>query len=81
VGLKTSETIVTADLMHRNLVVFDIVYNPVNTRLLQEAKKAGAKAIDGVMMLVYQGAEAFKIWTGSTPPVDVMEKAVRERLV
>jgi shikimate dehydrogenase len=52
----------------------------MNTRLLREAKKAGAKAIDGVMMLVYQGAEAFKIWTGRSPPVDVMEKAVRERL-
>ncbi len=77
---KISETIVTSDMMHKNLVVFDIVYNPINTMLLQEAKKAGAKTIDGVMMLVYQGAEAFKIWTGCAPPVDVMEEAVRERL-
>jgi len=75
-----SETLVTSDMMHRNLVVFDIVYNPINTRLLREAKIAGAKTIDGVMMLVYQGAEAFKIWTGKTPPIDIMEKAVRERL-
>lgn len=78
---RISETIVTSDMMHGDLVVFDIVYNPVNTMLLEEAKKAGARTIDGVMMLVYQGAEAFKIWTGRTPPVDVMEKAVRERLV
>jgi shikimate dehydrogenase len=77
---KVSDTLVTSDMMHRDLVIFDIVYNPLNTRLLQEARKAGAKTIDGVMMLVYQGAEAFKIWTGKTPPVDVMEKAVRERL-
>ncbi len=75
-----NETIATSDMMHRDLVVFDIVYNPMNTLLLREAKKAGAKTIDGVMMLVYQGAEAFKIWTGKNPPVDVMEKAVRERL-
>jgi len=75
------ETPVTSDIMHGDLVVFDIVYNPLNTRLLQEAKKAGAKTIDGVKMLVYQGAEAFKIWTGKTPPVDIMEKAVRERLI
>ncbi len=75
-----SETIVAGDIMHSNLVVFDIVYNPINTMLLAEAKKAGATTIDGVMMLVYQGAEAFKIWTGKTPPVDVMEKAVREGL-
>lgn len=77
---KTSETIVTGEMMHSKLMVFDIVYNPVNTRLLQEAKKAGARTIDGVIMLVYQGAEAFKIWTGKTPPLNVMEKAVRERL-
>ena len=76
----TSETVVTADMMHDNLAVFDIVYNPVNTRLLKEARAAGAKTIDGVMMLVYQGAEAFRIWTGRNPPVDVMEKTVRERL-
>lgn len=77
---KISETIVRSEMMHSELVVFDIVYNPQNTRLLQEAKKARAKTVDGVMMLVYQGAEAFKIWTGRTPPVDIMEKAVREKL-
>jgi shikimate dehydrogenase len=77
---KVSETLVTSDMMHSDLVVFDIVYNPLNTRLLQEAEIAGANIIDGVKMLVYQGAQAFKIWTGKTPPVDVMEKAVRERL-
>jgi shikimate dehydrogenase len=77
---KVSESIVTSEMMHRNLVVFDIVYNPVDTLLLREARKAGAKTIDGVMMLVYQGAEAFKIWTGKNPPVEVMEKAVREKL-
>lgn len=77
---KVSETLVTPDMMHSDLVVFDIVYNPLNTRLLREAKTAGAITIDGVKMLVYQGAEAFKIWTGKTPPIDVMEKAVREKL-
>ena len=77
---KTSETLVTSDMMHKDLAVFDIVYNPQDTMLLREARKAGAKAIDGVMMLVFQGAEAFKIWTGKTPPIDVMEKAVREKL-
>jgi shikimate dehydrogenase len=77
---KVSETIVTSDMMHKDLTVFDIVYNPQNTLLLKEAKKAGATTIDGVMMLVFQGAESFKIWIGRTPPVDVMEKAVREKL-
>ncbi len=78
---EISDTVVTSDMMHSSLVVFDIVYNPVNTRLLKEARKAGAKTIDGVMMLVYQGAEAFRIWTGTSPPIEIMEKAVRERLL
>ena len=77
---KVTETLITSDMMHPDLVVFDIVYNPLYTRLLQEARKAGARTIDGVMMLVYQGSEAFKVWTGKTPPVDLMEKAVRAGL-
>ena len=83
VGMSSqkSETIVTSDMMRSDLVVFDIVYNPLNTRLLEEAKKAGARTIDGVMMLVHQGAEAFRIWTGKTPPIDIMEKAVRKKLI
>ncbi len=72
VGMHPNEdaTLVTADLMHPELVVFDIVYNPVETKLLKEAKKAGVKKIiDGVMMLVYQGAASFKIWTKRKPPI------------
>ncbi|WP_319506480.1 shikimate dehydrogenase [uncultured Methanolobus sp.] len=77
---KTEGTIATAEDMHSGMTVFDIVYNPLETRLLKEAKKAGAKAITGEMMLVYQGAEAFRIWTGVEPPIDVMKKAVLEGL-
>jgi shikimate dehydrogenase len=66
-------------LLHEGQVVFDVVYNR-KTELLQDAVKAKAMAIDGVMMLVYQGAKALEIWTGKKAPVDVMEKAVREGL-
>lgn len=66
-------------LLHKGQVVFDIVYNR-ETELLRDAVKAEAIAIDGVMMLVYQGALAIEIWTGQEAPVDVMEKAVREGL-
>lgn len=79
---KEDATLVTADLMHSDLVVFDIVYNPMETKLLREAKKAGVNMIiDGVKMLVYQGAASFNIWTGREPPVETMEKAVRDALV
>jgi shikimate dehydrogenase len=75
---KTEGTIARVEDMHSELTVFDIVYNPLETTLLKEAKKAGAKAVTGEMMLVYQGAEAFKIWTGVEPPIEVMKKAVLE---
>jgi shikimate dehydrogenase len=66
-------------LLHEGQVVFDVVYNR-QTELLQDAAKAKAVAIDGVMMLVYQGAKALEIWTGKKAPVEVMEKAVRDGL-
>lgn len=59
----------------RHLVVFDMVYNPQRTRLLQQAERAGARAIGGLDMLVGQGAESFQLWTGRTPPVDLMHQA------
>jgi len=72
-----NKTLVTADMMRKGLVVFDIVYNPIETRLLKEAKRAGALTINGVNMLVHQGAESFRIWTGREAPIKVMEDAVR----
>jgi shikimate dehydrogenase len=84
VGMHPNEnaTLVSADMMHPDLVVFDVVYNPMETKLLKEAKKAGVKkVVDGVKMLVYQGAVSFKIWTRKEPPVEVMEKAVRDALI
>ncbi len=74
------EPIVSADNMHDDLVVFDAVYNPNETVLLKEAIKAGAKPVYGIKMLLYQGAESFKIWTGQDAPVEVMEKALNEFL-
>jgi shikimate dehydrogenase len=72
--------IATAEDLHPDLTVFDIVYNPLETRLLREAKASGAKTVSGVSMLVCQGAEAFKLWTGIEPPVELMKKTVLEAL-
>ena len=74
------EPIVKADMMDEDLVVFDAVYNPNETVLIKEVIKANAKPVYGIKMLLYQGAESFKIWTGKTAPVDVMEKALRNTL-
>lgn len=59
-----------------HLTVFDLVYNPPHTRLLQQARQAGAKTISGLGMLVHQGAAAFSLWTGYPPPTEVMRRAV-----
>ena len=73
-------TPVDSRLLHEGLLVFDLVYNPMKTRLLTEAEMAGAKTLSGVEMLVYQGAEAFRLWTGREPPEAVMMNAAREAL-
>lgn len=70
------ETLVTAELMKPSLVVFDVVYNPIKTRLLMEAERAGAQIIPGYEMLVWQGALAFEKWTGLKPPVELMREKV-----
>jgi shikimate dehydrogenase len=55
----------------------DIVYNPVETKLLKLAGAKGCKTVPGVGMFVHQGAEAEKIWfSGINPPVDLMKKVV-----
>jgi shikimate dehydrogenase len=72
--------IASAGDMHDDLVVFDAVYNPNETSLLKEAIKAGAKPVYGIKMLLYQGAESFRIWTGRDAPVDVMEDALKKTL-
>jgi shikimate dehydrogenase len=77
---NTEDSIATAEELHPELTVFDIVYNPLETKLLKEAKSIGAKTVSGILVLVYQGAEAFRLWTGIEPPVEIMKKAVLEAL-
>jgi shikimate dehydrogenase len=57
------------------LLVYDLVYRPRPTRLLQEAAAAGCRTQDGLAMLVSQGAEAFNLWTGQQPPLGIMREA------
>ncbi len=61
-----------------NMIVCDVIPNPPQTPFLKEAAKRGAKTLDGLGMLVYQGAIAFKMWTGLDAPVEVMHQALAE---
>ena len=63
-------------LLHSQLAVFDLIYSPSETRLIQEAKKMGIKAYNGLGMLIHQGAIAFELWTHREMPV----QNIRERL-
>ncbi|NEO93545.1 MAG: shikimate dehydrogenase [Moorea sp. SIO3G5] len=63
-----------------NAIAYDLIYTPNPTQFLRQAKEQGAIAIDGLEMLVQQGAAAFKIWLGQTPPVDIMRHALQEKL-
>ncbi len=67
-------------LLGKELVVMDLVYNPLRTRLLKEAEGIGCKTIDGSGMLVHQGAASLELWTGREPPIEVMRGAVLEAL-
>ncbi len=58
-----------------HLAVFDLVYNPCQTKLLRQARAAGSKVIGGLGMLVHQGAAAFELWTGEKAPVETMHEA------
>jgi shikimate dehydrogenase len=77
---KENECIISKNSLRKDLTVFDVVYNPLETKLIKESKAIGAKAISGVMMLVYQGVAAFELWTGQKAPVPLMKQMVLEGL-
>jgi len=60
--------------------VMDVVYNPLQTKLLRDAEKAGIRTVSGLDMFVHQGAEQFKLWTGEEPPRDFMKEVVMRQL-
>jgi shikimate dehydrogenase len=80
VGMESDETPVPAALLHADLAVLDAVYRPVETRLLGDARAAGATTVDGAWMLLFQGAVAFERWTDREAPVDAMNESLRDHL-
>lgn len=69
-------TCVPASLLHDNLSVMDIVYNPLETRLLKDAKRAGCRTIAGLEMFLNQAVTQFEFWTNQPAPVDVMRSVL-----
>ncbi len=71
---------VLSDYLKPEMLVMDIIYNPLKTELLKTAEQKGCKTVDGVSMFVYQGAVQFEYWTGAKAPVDLMKQTVYQAL-
>jgi shikimate dehydrogenase len=79
-GDSVGISLVPADLLHPGQIVFDAIYRPHKTRLIQDAEKAGCEVIYGYQMLLHQGTAQFKLYTGHDAPVDVMEHIITSNL-
>ena len=75
-GMKpyVGQTYIEKDMLRPDLIVSDVVYQPAKTRLLELAEEVGCPTINGLGMMLFQGAEAFKCWTGQEMPIDHMKE-------
>ena len=76
VGLQSDESILASEDIDKSNTVYDLVYRPVTTKLIENARGKGAKVIYGYEMLLAQGAQSFEIWTGVRAPITAMKKAL-----
>ncbi|MBA2850663.1 shikimate dehydrogenase [Methanococcus maripaludis] len=74
------EPVIPLNNIKKDAVVMDLIYNPLEPVFLKEAEKYGAKTINGIGMLVYQGAVSFEIWTGVKPDIYVMKKSIISKI-
>ena len=74
-GPNPSSSLINPEIFPSNALVTDLVYNPTKTPLLQGAAKIGLEILNGLPMLVYQGAASFELWTGKSAPLEEMFKS------
>ena len=74
------QCIISPDVLKQGMVVMDIIYNPLETRLLRRARARGCLTINGLAMFIHQGAEQFRLWTGLEPPISAMTRVVESAL-
>ncbi|MEW6128280.1 MAG: shikimate dehydrogenase [Acidobacteriota bacterium] len=79
-GHSIDSSIVPLNALNHQPIVYDLVYNPLETRLLKDAREAGCQTISGLEMLVAQAGLQFKLWTGKTPDLELMKTAALEKL-
>jgi shikimate 5-dehydrogenase len=79
-GAEQETAIAAAPQLNGLKLVYDLVYNPLETRLIREARMAGVPAIGGLDMVLAQGARQFEIWTGDKPSMEAMKTAILKKL-
>ncbi len=79
-GARENETVATAEQLRGVRLAYDLVYNPAETRFIREARTAGCEVLHGIEMLLAQGVEQFKLWTGKQPDMEVMRSAALRKL-
>lgn len=77
----TDQVPVPPEALRQGMVVMDVVYNPLKTKLLQLAEERGCTPVSGLDMFIYQGAEQLRLWTGLEPPVEIMRQAAQKNLL
>ena len=73
-------SLINADWISQGSLVFDMVYNPITTPLIADSRKAGLETINGLSMLIYQGAASFNLWTNRDAPIQIMIDAAKEAM-
>jgi len=79
-GRNKNEFIVKPEFLHKDMKIFDLIYSPPATCIMEEAEKIGIKAVNGLGMLLYQGAKSFELWTEKKAPVETMREALEGAL-
>jgi shikimate dehydrogenase len=79
-GDAAGVSLVPPEVLHKDHIVFDAIYKPHETKLIQDAQKVGSQIVYGYEMLLHQGAAQFKIYTNKEAPLDVMEEVVTNNL-
>ncbi|UCD85104.1 MAG: shikimate dehydrogenase [Deltaproteobacteria bacterium] len=75
---EVDRSVIPPDILQKGQVVFDVVYNPLKTKLLREAEEAGCRIVPGIEMFINQAATQFELWTGEKAPVGVMREVVEK---
>lgn len=76
-----NETPIDKNQLKPNMIVFDTIYNPLETKLLRDAKTQGCKILGGLPMFINQAAAQFELWTGMTPPLELIREIAYKKLV